>query len=65
MNTNPQIYGNQMNIDAVKCIKELNEKISKETDKEKLIELEMRRLNKGLELNSPLFSRTYRSMFPY
>lgn len=51
--------------DAVKSINELNKQIEKETDKEKLTELYMKRLCRGFEINAGALGRVMSAYFPY
>lgn len=68
MNNDIRIYGNGLNSDVIRDVKRLNEEIvSAQTanDKEKLLQLRMQRLYRGMELNAGLNRRTYGGYFPY
>lgn len=64
MNNDPRMYGNGLNPEVIKDVKELNEKIEKEKDAEELLKLRMQRLCRGMELNTGVI-RPYRGYFPY
>ena len=65
MNNDPRLYGNGFDPNVVKDVKELNEKIKKESNAEELMKLKMQRLLRGMELNTGLNTRTYRGYYPY
>lgn len=65
MNNDPRLYGNGLNPDVIKDVKELNEKIAKEKDNEEKLKLMMQRLYRGMELNTGLNCRQYGGYFPY
>lgn len=65
MKNNPKMYGQEYDSNVVKDIKALNDKIEKEEDKEKLLNLRLQRLYRGMELVSTPMSRNYRGYYPY
>lgn len=58
-------YGRSINPDVVKDIKDLNEKIEKETNPEEVLKLKLQRLYRGMEINGGLNMRSYGAYFPY
>lgn len=65
MKTNPKMYGQEYDAQALKDIKSINEKIEKEKDSEELLKLRLQRLYRGMELVSTPMYRNYRGYFPY
>ena len=65
MKTNPKMYGQEYDAQALRDIKSINEKIEKEKDSEELLKLKLQRLYRGMELVSTPMSRNYRGYFPY
>lgn len=65
MNSYFDRYNNGFDKDAVKSINELNKQIEKETDKEKLTELYMKRMCRGFEINAGAIGRVMSAYFPY
>jgi hypothetical protein len=65
MITDRRIYGNEVNPDALKSIKDINEKLQKETDPEERMHLLLQRMNKGFEMNGGILGRPYRGYYPY
>lgn len=58
-------YGRSISPDVVKDIKDLNEKIKKETDPEEVLKLKLQRLYRGMELNGGMEIRPFGAYFPY
>ncbi len=58
-------YGRSISPDVVKDIKDLNEKIKKETDPDEVLKLKLQRLYKGMELNGGMGIRPFGAYFPY
>ena len=65
MKNNPKMYGQEYDTNVLKDIKALNDKIEKEEDTEKLLNLRLQRLYRGMELVSTPMSRNYRGYYPY
>ena len=65
MNTQLDRFNNGFDPKAVKDINKINEDIKKETDKETLTELYMKRLCRGFEINAGAFGRVRNGYYPY
>lgn len=65
MKNDLRMYGQEFNPNAIKDINDLNEQIEKETDQEKLMNLRLKRLYRGMELNTNLQQRNFRTLYPY
>jgi hypothetical protein len=65
MKNNIRLYGQEFNPSVIKDVKEINEKINKETNSEEILKLRLQRLYRGMELNTSIYQRNYRSYFPY
>lgn len=65
MNNDPRMYGNGLNPEVLKDVKNLNEKIEKTTDKNEQLKLRMQRLYRGMEFNTGLNHRTWGGYYPY
>jgi hypothetical protein len=65
MKSNINIYGQELNQSVIKDVNEINEKIKNETDPEKLLNLHLQRLYRGMELNSATSYRSHRPYYPY
>ena len=65
MNSTLDRYNNGFNPQAVKDIEKLNEEIKKETDKNKLTELYMKRLCRGFDINAGAMGRVRNGYYPY
>ena len=59
------MYGQEFNPNVIKDVNNLNEQIEKETDQEKLMNLRLKRLYRGMELNTNLQQRSFRTLYPY
>lgn len=65
MKNDLRMYGQEFNPNVIKDINKLNEEIEKETDQEKLLNLRLKRLYRGMELNTNLQQRNFRTLYPY
>lgn len=65
MKNDLKMYGQEFNPNVIKDINKLNEEIEKETDQEKLLNLRLKRLYRGMELNTNLQQRNFRTLYPY
>lgn len=65
MKTDIRMYGQEFNSSVIKDLNELNQKIGQEKDPEELLSLRMKRLYRGMEMNTPIYKRDYRTFFPY
>lgn len=65
MKNDLRMYGQEFNPNVIKDINKLNEEIEKETDQEKLLNLRLKRLYRGMELNTNLQQRNFRTFYPY
>lgn len=65
MNKDNRMYGQQFDPSVLKDLKAIEEKLEKEKDPEKELQLRMARLCRGMELNSTPMTRNYRGYFPY
>ena len=65
MKTNLRMYGQEFNQNIVKDVNKLNEKIEKETDPEEILKLRLQRLYRGMELNTNIYQRNPRTIYPY
>ena len=65
MNNDIRLYGNGFNPNVLKDVKELNQKIAKETDQEEALKLRLQRLYRGMELNTGINTPPYRGYYPY
>ena len=62
---NLRIYGQEFNSNVIKDVTELNKKIEKEQDPEELFKLRLQRLYRGMELNTNIYQKNPRTLFPY
>ena len=62
---NLRIYGQEFNSNVIKDVNELNKKIEKEQDPEELFKLRLQRLYRGMELNTNMYQKNPRTLFPY
>lgn len=62
---NIKLYGNEFNRDVVKDINEINKKIEETQDPNELLQLRIRRLYRGMELNAGQSRRNLRGYYPY
>lgn len=58
-------YSDSYSPSVVKDIKELNKQINTTENSEEILKLRLKRLNKALEMSSPIFGKPYRAMFPW
>lgn len=65
MKNDLRMYGQEFNPNVIKDVTELNKEIEKETDQEKLMNLRLKRLYRGMELNTNLQQRNFRTLYPY
>ena len=65
MKNDLRMYGQEFNPNVIKDVTELNKEIEKETDQEKLMNLRLKRLYRGMELNTNLQQRSFRTLYPY
>lgn len=65
MNTSLDRYNNGFDPNAVKDIKEINEKLKKEQDKEEAMRLRMQRMCRGFEINAGVIGRVRGGYYPY
>jgi hypothetical protein len=65
MKNDLRMYGQEFNPNVIKDVNDLNEQIEKETDQEKLMNLRLKRLYRGMELNTNLQQRSFRTLYPY
>ena len=65
MKNDLRMYGQEFNPNVMKDVTELNKEIEKETDQEKLMNLRLKRLYRGMELNTNLQQRSFRTLYPY
>lgn len=65
MKTDLRMYGQELNSNVVKDVKNINEKLEKETDPEKIFKLRLQRLYRGMELNANTYQRNPRTYYPY
>lgn len=65
MKTDLRMYGQEFNSSVVKDVNMLNEKLEKETDPEEILKLRLQRLYKGMELNTNIYQRNPRTLYPY
>ena len=65
MNTTLDRYNNGFDPKAVKDINSINEKLEKESDKEKIMELRMQRMCRGFEINAGVIGRVRGGYYPY
>lgn len=65
MKNDLRMYGQEFNPNVIKDVNNLNEQIEKETDQEKLMNLRLKRLYRGMELNTNLQQRGFRTLYPY
>lgn len=65
MKNDLRMYGQEFNPNVIKDINKINEEIEKETDQEKLLNLRLKRLYRGMELNTNLQQRNFRTLYPY
>ena len=65
MKNDLRMYGQEFNSNVVKDINEINEKLENETDQEEVLKLRLQRLYRGMELNSNIQGRSFRTYFPY
>ena len=65
MKNDLRMYGQEFNSSVVKDINEINEKLENETDQEKILKLRLQRLYRGMELNSNIHGRNFRTFYPY
>ena len=65
MKNDLRMYGQEFNPNVIKDVNNLNEQIEKETDQEKLMNLRLKRLYRGMELNTNLQQRSFRTLYPY
>ena len=65
MKTDLRMNGQELNSNVVKDVKNINEKLEKETDPEKIFKLRLQRLYRGMEINTSIYQRNYRSYYPY
>jgi hypothetical protein len=65
MKNDLRMYGQEFNPNVIKDVNELNKEIEKETDQEKLMNLRLKRLYRGMELNTNLQQRSFRTLYPY
>lgn len=65
MKNDLRMYGQEFNPNVIKDVNDLNEQIKKETDQEKLMNLRLKRLYRGMELNTNLQQRSFRTLYPY
>ena len=65
MKNDLRMYGQEFNPNVIKDVNDLNEQIEKETDQEKLMNLRLKRLYRGMELNTNVQQRSFRTLYPY
>lgn len=65
MKNDLRMYGQEFNPNVIKDVTELNKEIEKEVDQEKLMNLRLKRLYRGMELNTNLQQRSFRTFYPY
>lgn len=65
MNAALDRYNNGFDPKVVKDINSINEKIQKETDKEKLLKLKMQRMCMGFDINAGVIGRVRGGYYPY
>ena len=65
MKNDLRMYGQEFNPNVIKDVNELNKEIEKETDQEKLMNLRLKRLYRGMELITNLQQRSFRTLYPY
>lgn len=65
MSKDNKMYGQQYDINVLKDLKKINEKIEKAESEEELLNLKFQRLYRGMELMSTPMSRNYRGYYPY
>lgn len=65
MKTDLRMYGQELNTNVVKDIVKLNEKLEIENDPEEIYKLRLQRLYRGMELNSSIYQKNPRTLYPY
>ena len=65
MKTNLRMYCQELNSSVVKDVTKLNEKLEMETDPEEIYKLRLQRLYRGMELNTSIYQKNPRTLFPY
>jgi len=65
MKNDLRMYGQEFNPNVVKDVNDLNKKIEEETNQEELMNLRLKRLYRGMELNTNLQQRSFRTLYPY
>lgn len=65
MKNDLRMYGQELNANVVKDIAKLNEKLEIENDPEEIYKLRLQRLYRGMELNSSIYQKNPRTLYPY
>lgn len=65
MKTDLRMYGQELNTNVVKDIVKLNERLEIENDPEEIYKLRLQRLYRGMELNSSIYQKNPRTLYPY
>ena len=65
MKINLRMYGQELNSSVIKDVTKLNEKLEVETNPEEIYKLRLQRLYRGMELNTNIYQKNPRTLFPY